>query len=45
MGAMRDRVAHPVLKDCLGLEANGDELVEMFKDEAAKAIRQIETPL
>ncbi len=41
IGEIRDRAALPALKECLSLEADGDDLVEMLKEEAAEALAKI----
>jgi hypothetical protein len=40
LGAIGDRVAIPALQACLGLE--GDELIDMVREEAAKALTKLE---
>lgn len=41
LGEIGDPAALPVLKECLNLATDGDELVEMLKEEAAVALRKI----
>jgi HEAT repeat protein len=40
LGAIGDRAAIPALQACLGLE--GDELIDMVREEAAKALTKLE---
>lgn len=41
LGAIGDPEAIPALRECLGMEANGDELIELLKEEAALALKKI----
>ncbi len=45
LGEIGDPATLPALKDCLGLEADGDDLVEMLTEATAEAIAKIETPV
>jgi hypothetical protein len=41
LGAIGDQKAIPALTECLDLDADGDELLELVKEEAAVALRKI----